>query len=124
MLGEPFAGVEFTIRALRNNGKRVIYVSNNSVRTMADYRGKLDKLTDYTIDEEDIIHPAKIVIHYLRQRNFDGLCYVIGSSNFKACLREAGFQILDGVSHRWVQTLLLVDVCFCNDSHVFTFAGV
>uniref|UniRef100_A0A182V728 4-nitrophenylphosphatase n=1 Tax=Anopheles merus TaxID=30066 RepID=A0A182V728_ANOME len=96
MLGEPFAGVELTIRALRNNGKRVIYVSNNSVRTMADYRGKLDKLTDYTIDEEDIIHPAKIVIHYLRQRNFDGLCYVIGSSNFKACLREAGFQILDG----------------------------
>uniref|UniRef100_A0A182KDB4 4-nitrophenylphosphatase n=1 Tax=Anopheles christyi TaxID=43041 RepID=A0A182KDB4_9DIPT len=96
MLGDPFAGVERTLRALRTNGKRVIYVSNNSVRTMEDYRGKLDKLTDYTVDEEDIIHPAKIVIHYLRERNFDALCYVIGSANFKACLREAGFQILDG----------------------------
>uniref|UniRef100_A0A182P801 4-nitrophenylphosphatase n=1 Tax=Anopheles epiroticus TaxID=199890 RepID=A0A182P801_9DIPT len=96
MLADPFAGVESAIRALRTNGKRVIYVSNNSVRTMEDYRGKLDKLTDKTVNDDDIIHPAKIVIEYLRERNFEGLCYVIGSSNFKSYLREAGFQILDG----------------------------
>uniref|UniRef100_A0A182MG01 Uncharacterized protein n=1 Tax=Anopheles culicifacies TaxID=139723 RepID=A0A182MG01_9DIPT len=64
---------------------------------MEDYRSKLYKLTDHTVDDEDVIHPAKIVIQYLREKQIgDGLCYVIGSSNFKKCLREAGFQVLDG----------------------------
>uniref|UniRef100_A0A182W8R8 4-nitrophenylphosphatase n=1 Tax=Anopheles minimus TaxID=112268 RepID=A0A182W8R8_9DIPT len=97
LLGDPFEGVERSIRALRTNGKRVVFVSNNSVRTMEDYRAKLYKLTDHTVDDEDIIHPAKIVVQYLRERKIgDGLCYVIGSSNFKNCLREAGVQVLDG----------------------------
>ncbi|XP_049301608.1 uncharacterized protein LOC125775136 [Anopheles funestus] len=97
LLGEPFDGVERSIRALRTNGKRVVFVSNNSVRTMEDYRAKLYKLTDHTVDDEDVIHPAKIVIQYLRERKFDdALCYVIGSTNFKNCLREAGIQIIDG----------------------------
>uniref|UniRef100_A0A182NP27 4-nitrophenylphosphatase n=1 Tax=Anopheles dirus TaxID=7168 RepID=A0A182NP27_9DIPT len=96
MLSEPFAGVDRSVRALRTNGKRVVFVSNNSVRTMQDYREKLFKITDHTVDDDDILHPAKVVIEYLRERKFDALCYVIGSANFKACLREAGFQVLDG----------------------------
>ncbi|XP_053666079.1 uncharacterized protein LOC128715223 [Anopheles marshallii] len=97
LLSDPFEGVERSIRALRTNGKRVVFVSNNSVRTMADYRAKLEKLTDHTLDDEDVIHPAKVVIQYLRARKFDdALCYVIGSTNFKNCLREAGIQLLDG----------------------------
>ncbi|XP_053675487.1 uncharacterized protein LOC128725745 [Anopheles nili] len=95
-LRDLFPGAEKAIRALRTNGKRVVFVSNNSVRTMDDYRTKVNKLTDHTVDDSDIIHPAKIVIEYLRERKFDALCYVIGSSNFKSCLREAGFQVLDG----------------------------
>uniref|UniRef100_A0A182Y6A7 Uncharacterized protein n=2 Tax=Anopheles stephensi TaxID=30069 RepID=A0A182Y6A7_ANOST len=96
LLGNPFDGVERAVRALRTNGKRVIFVSNNSVRPMEDYRAKLDKLTDHTVDDDDIIHPAKIVIQYLREIKFDALCYVIGSTNFKNYLKEAGFQVLDG----------------------------
>ncbi|XP_035784377.1 phosphoglycolate phosphatase 2-like [Anopheles albimanus] len=96
MLRDPYPGVGQAIQALRASGKRVVYVSNNSVRTMADYRGKLEQLTNGELDERDIIHPAKVIIEYLQWRKFEGLCYVIGSSNFKSCLREAGFQVLDG----------------------------
>ncbi|XP_049546060.1 uncharacterized protein LOC125957419 [Anopheles darlingi] len=91
-----FPGGELSIRALRNNGKRVIYVSNNSVRTMEDYRNKLGRLTDYTLDEDDVVHPARTIVEYLRWRKFDALCYVIGSTNFKNYIREAGFRIIDG----------------------------
>ncbi|XP_053673797.1 uncharacterized protein LOC128724058 [Anopheles nili] len=96
LLGDVFPGVEKAIQALRTIGKRVVFVSNNSSRTMDDYRAKVIKLTDHTVEDGDIIHPAKIVIEYLREQKFDALCYVIGSSNFKSCLREAGFQVLDG----------------------------
>uniref|UniRef100_A0A182QHD5 4-nitrophenylphosphatase n=1 Tax=Anopheles farauti TaxID=69004 RepID=A0A182QHD5_9DIPT len=96
MLAKPFAGVDRSVRALRTNGKRVVFVSNNSVRSMEDYREKVLTITDHTVDDDDILHPAKLVIEYLREIKFDALCYVIGSANFKACLREAGFQVLDG----------------------------
>lgn len=99
-LKDIFPGGERTIRALRNEGKRVIYVSNNSVRTMEDYRNRLGRLTDYTLDEDDVVHPARTIIEYLRSRKFDALCYVIGSTNFKNCLRDAGFHIMEGVSVR------------------------
>uniref|UniRef100_A0AAG5DII4 4-nitrophenylphosphatase n=1 Tax=Anopheles atroparvus TaxID=41427 RepID=A0AAG5DII4_ANOAO len=96
MLKDPYEGVAESIKELRNNGKKLVFVSNNSVRTMDDYRAKLEKVTDYTVEEEDIVHPAKVVIAYLKERGFDSLCYVIGSKHFKKCLRDAGIQVLDG----------------------------
>lgn len=96
LLRDPFEGADMTIRELRKAGKKIAFVSNNSVRTMDDYKAKLDKLTDFTVAEEDIVHPAKVVIAYLKERGFDSLCYVIGSKHFKKCLRDAGFQVLDG----------------------------
>ena len=88
--------VQFALRALRNSGKRVSYVSNNSVK---DYRAKLEGLADHAVTDDDITYPAKTIVWYLREIKFDALCYNIGSANFKDCLRQAGFQILDGVSH-------------------------
>ncbi|XP_049541846.1 uncharacterized protein LOC125955054 [Anopheles darlingi] len=108
MLRDPYPGVGLAIRTLRNNGKRVVYVSNNSVRTMADYRGKLEQLTEGALDERDIIHPAKVIIEFLQWRKFEGLCYVIGSSNFKSCLREAGFQVLDGPNEPVTESIAVV----------------
>ncbi|XP_058123562.1 uncharacterized protein LOC131294736 [Anopheles ziemanni] len=96
LLQGPFQGVDVSIRELRKAGKKIAFVSNNSVRAMDDYKGKLDKLTDFTVTEEDIVHPAKVVIAFLKERGFDSLCYVIGSKHFKKCLRDAGFQVLDG----------------------------
>uniref|UniRef100_A0A182PWC7 4-nitrophenylphosphatase n=1 Tax=Anopheles epiroticus TaxID=199890 RepID=A0A182PWC7_9DIPT len=93
---ELFAGVESTIRALQTNGKRVIFVSNNSVRSMDEYRSKLAVLNDGPRKDDDIMHPVKAIVAYLRDIEFAGLCYVIGSANFKDSLRSAGFQILDG----------------------------
>uniref|UniRef100_A0A1S4H2M3 4-nitrophenylphosphatase n=1 Tax=Anopheles gambiae TaxID=7165 RepID=A0A1S4H2M3_ANOGA len=87
--------VQFALRALRNSGKRVLYVSNNSVRTMKDSRAKLEGLADHAVTEDDITYPAKTISWFLREIKFDALCYNIGSANFKDCLR-AGFQILDG----------------------------
>ncbi|XP_052861019.1 uncharacterized protein LOC128268056 [Anopheles cruzii] len=97
LLSESFSGVDQAIRALRTSEKKILFVSNNSVRTMEDYRKKLDKLTDYTVTDDDIIHPGKLIIEYLRERKFgQALCYVIGSANLKKDLREAGFNIIDG----------------------------
>ncbi|XP_058053645.1 uncharacterized protein LOC131205533 [Anopheles bellator] len=96
-LGDSFSGVDRAIRALRASEKKILFVSNNSVRTMEDYRKKLGKLTDFTVTDDDIIHPGKLIIQYLRDKKFgQALCYVIGSANLKKDLREAGFNIIDG----------------------------
>ena len=54
--------VQFALRALRNSGKRVLYVSNNSVRTMKDYRAKLEGLADHAVTDDDITYPAKTIV--------------------------------------------------------------
>nr|XP_040231210.2 uncharacterized protein LOC120954928 [Anopheles coluzzii] len=63
---------------------------------MKDYRAKLEGLADHAVTDDDITYPAKTIVWYLREIKFDALCYNIGSANFKDCLRQAGFQILDG----------------------------
>uniref|UniRef100_A0A8W7PCE7 Uncharacterized protein n=1 Tax=Anopheles coluzzii TaxID=1518534 RepID=A0A8W7PCE7_ANOCL len=63
---------------------------------MKDYRAKLERLADHAVADDDITYPPKTIVWYLREIKFDALCYNIGSANFKDCLRQAGFQILDG----------------------------
>lgn len=50
------------------------------------------------VTPEQLWHPAKTMVHYLRSIQFDGLIYIIATANFKAHLTEAGFQLIDGVS--------------------------
>lgn len=81
--------------ALERNGKHLTFVTNNSVRTVDQCIRRFAKI-GMQVQPEQIWHPAQSIINYLRGINFQGLIYIIASPPFKAVLREAGFQLLDG----------------------------
>ncbi|XP_050075512.1 uncharacterized protein LOC126562947 [Anopheles maculipalpis] len=92
---EPIEGANVALELTREHGKCVKFITNNSVRPFASYRQQLLGL-GYNAEEADIIHPARSIVHYLRARKFDGLIYCLGTENFKATLRQAGFELIDG----------------------------
>ncbi|BFG01515.1 pyridoxal phosphate phosphatase [Drosophila madeirensis] len=81
--------------ALQRAGKDVVFVTNNSVRTVEQCVRRFEKLGLHVAPQQ-VWHPAQSIVLYLRDIQFEGLIYIIASAPFKAVLREAGYQLLDG----------------------------
>lgn len=91
----PGAGDGFN--ALKLGGKKVSFVTNNSVRSPKDYVDKF-KSAGVDFDAEDLVHPLKSIIDYLNITNFEGRIYCIANELFKNSIKEAGFDVIDDVS--------------------------
>uniref|UniRef100_A0A1L8DZM7 Putative phosphoglycolate/pyridoxal phosphate phosphatase family n=1 Tax=Nyssomyia neivai TaxID=330878 RepID=A0A1L8DZM7_9DIPT len=76
-------------------GKRVVYVSNNSIRPDSGYETRISGIGAH-YRQENIVHPIHSIIHYLRMNKFQGLAYYVGTNHTKNLLIEAGFNIVDG----------------------------
>lgn len=100
----PIEGVGRAIGVLKDAGKKVVYVSNNSVRTLENYKEQVHKL-GHELAEEDLIHPAISVVRYLKSINFQGLIYAICAEPFLKLLKEAGFEVITGVSQLFEFTM-------------------
>lgn len=85
------------LQLLKARGKRLAFISNNGMRTMDEYRQKFHELG---VDEQDqdIVHPALTTVKYLKSVGMQDAVYCIATEVFKDYLRNAGFQVLDGVS--------------------------
>lgn len=94
----PIEGTGQAIGAIKAAGKRVVYVSNNSVRPLENYQEQIQKL-GHEVTEEDLVHPAVSIVRYLKSIDFNGLIYAIGSNAFLKTLRDAGYDVLNGVSY-------------------------
>lgn len=97
-------GVPEAIKLLEENGKRLCYVSNNSFISKDTYREKFAGI-GVRIKEEDLVYPVLALIQYLEEIKFKGVIYCIGSNIFKDHLRNAGFEILDGVRYLHIHLL-------------------
>lgn len=84
------------LQSLIRENKQVVFVSNNSVRSLEDYK---EKITGLGIDfkESNLVHPALSIVQYLKKINFNGLSYVIGSPQFHKVIQSAGFVTISGV---------------------------
>lgn len=94
----PLTGAKEGLEVIRNHGKQLLYVSNNSFNSRSSYEEKFQSLGvpfDYT---RDLIHPATATVDYLRQINVTGPVYVIGSDAFIQVLESAGIQCFHMVS--------------------------
>ncbi|KAG4078050.1 hypothetical protein HA402_002101 [Bradysia odoriphaga] len=92
---KPIEGAGEGITSLQENGKRVIFISNNSVRPHEKYVEKF-KEGNINASMDDVLHPSIACVCYLRKINFKGLIYCIGSAEFKKKLKEAGYEYIDG----------------------------
>lgn len=95
-LNEPIGGADRAIRALKNAGKRIVFVSNNGAKSLQSYQEQIAGL-GHSASEDDIVCPAISVVRYLQSINFQGLIFAICSNTFMSILRKAGYEVISGV---------------------------
>jgi NagD protein len=89
----PTAGE--TIVALRRQGRRVLFLSNNPTHTRAAYSERLTRLGLPT-PPEDVLTSAVILVDFLKRTLADGArLFVIGEAALETTLREAGYELVD-----------------------------
>lgn len=80
------------LQALPN--KRVVFVTNNAVRSDDAYLAEFRR-ENISATMADVMHPAIAMVDYLQQTGFDGLIYVIGSTNLRRYLQAAGHRLVE-----------------------------
>ena len=85
------------INALYKLGKKVLFVSNNATKTLAQYTEKFTKMS-IPVEEYQINHSALATARYMKN-NLEPKkkVYVVGTPGLVATLREhSGFEVIDG----------------------------
>jgi len=92
---EAIPGSPDIIQRLRQLGKRVFYVTNNSTKHRREYKTKVDKL-GFGGELEEIIGTAYLAAAYLEEVGFDKskLVYVVGSTGITQELDDVGIKYL------------------------------
>ncbi|MBI4279064.1 MAG: HAD-IIA family hydrolase [Armatimonadetes bacterium] len=99
-------GAREVIAAVRGRGARVVFLSNNPLRTRAQYAGKLTSLGIAT-RPEDVINSSCVLVEYLQRRAPGRALFVVGEDSVKGELRAAGFRFSETP-----QEIDLVVACF------------
>ncbi|XP_073833191.1 uncharacterized protein isoform X2 [Musca autumnalis] len=84
--GIPIPRVFEALQCLKDNGKIVKFVSNNSVRSDAEYKENISKYGITNFEEEDIIHPVKSMIWYIKRTNPSATVFLL--------ISKAGIELL------------------------------
>lgn len=115
---------------LQRRGKRLTFVTNNSISSVAEHLHKFGEqaqlhvakvcpryegLVDYSIaldPQEQIVHPAQAVCDHLKAIGFGGLIYCLATPPFKQLLRDAGFRLSQEVSCPASELLTEIQLAF------------
>ncbi|VDN98291.1 unnamed protein product [Rodentolepis nana] len=82
--------IEF-IRYLKESGRNVLLVTNNSTRSVEDYLAKCKKLS-LPLELSEIVCTANITANYLARQGIKGPIYVVGQSGIANELDKAGIE--------------------------------
>lgn len=88
---------DFTIELLetiKNTGRRYLFMTNNSSKSVADYIKKLEKL-GITATREDFITSSQATAYYLKENYPDHRLYVCGTKSLKKELETEGFTVTE-----------------------------
>jgi len=85
-------GAARTVEALRADGRRTIFLSNNPTRTREQYAAKLTHLGIPT-PKDDIVTSSFVLVRWLQQAAPGARLYVVGEEPLERDLREAGFLL-------------------------------
>jgi HAD superfamily hydrolase (TIGR01450 family) len=94
-------GADRTITALRDDGRRVVFLSNKPLETRADYARKLTKLGIPT-DPEEVINSSIVLARHLATLDAGAPVFVIGEPPLIAELETHGFEVRRDHHVRWV----------------------
>jgi HAD superfamily hydrolase (TIGR01457 family) len=87
-------GTPEAITELRRRSVRIVYCTNNSRSTVAQYRAKLARLSIETSDDE-ILTSATVTAEELVNRGYAGCsALVFGGDGIRQALKEAGIEVI------------------------------
>ncbi|KAF7701022.1 pyridoxal phosphate phosphatase [Silurus meridionalis] len=90
------AGAPEVVRALKQHGKRVFFVTNNCTRPRQSYVQKFARLGFADIGEQEIFSSAYCSAAYLRDVvTFSGKVFAIGCPGVHEELRDAGIAVVE-----------------------------
>jgi NagD protein len=87
-------GADGVIRLLRENKRKVVFLSNKPIQTREDYASKLTQLGIPTQPEE-VINSTFVMTNYLKKISPQARLFVVGETPFIEELKRAGFKITD-----------------------------
>jgi HAD superfamily hydrolase (TIGR01457 family) len=87
-------GADRVIRLLRENGKKVVFLSNKPLQTKEDYASKLTHLGVLTQPDE-VVNSTLVMINYLRKNAPKAKVFVVGEIPFVEEVRRAGFTVTE-----------------------------
>lgn len=91
---EPIPGAIEKVRDLRERGVRVVFCTNNSRPTIAEYVAKLGKM-GLDVAPDDIVTSSVVTGEVLGQSNTGGTAMVIGGAGVSEALEGAGIEVVD-----------------------------
>ena len=87
-------GADRVIRLLRENKRKVAFLSNKPIQTRDDYAAKLTRLGIPTQPDE-VINSTLVMINYLKKNASNARLFVVGEIPFVDELKRAGFIIAE-----------------------------
>jgi arabinose operon protein AraL len=94
-------GADEAIRALRDDGRRVAFLSNKPLQTRAEYALKLTRL-GIPAGPDDVINSSLVLARHLRGLDPGAPVYVIGEPPMLGEMRAHGFEVREDAHVRWV----------------------
>ncbi|MGH9168984.1 MAG: HAD-IIA family hydrolase, partial [Acidimicrobiia bacterium] len=93
----PVPAAPRAVLALREAGKRIVFLTNNSARTPEQVAEKLRGL-GIQAEPEEVVTSAHATADWIARQAPDGdaTAFVIGQDGIRAALGEAGVKVLDG----------------------------
>ena len=84
------------LSTIRSTGRRYLFMTNNSSKSVEDYIKKLDKL-GIAATREDFITSSQATAYYLKENYPNHRLYVCGTESLKEELRREGFVVTDNL---------------------------
>lgn len=84
------------LATIKTKGKRYLFMTNNSSKSVADYVKKLEEL-GIEATEDDFITSSQATAYYLKQHHVNDRLYVCGTNSLKEELKKHGFIITEAL---------------------------
>jgi len=85
------------LRAIRESGRKYLFMTNNSSKSVEDYIKKLGKL-GIAAEREDFITSSQATAYYLKEYHPGKVLYVCGTESLKRELEREGFEVTSDIS--------------------------
>lgn len=88
-----FNGISQSIEKLRQHGKNIFFVTNNSMHARQSYINKFKKLCNFDADEKHVFAVSYVAAQYLKSiLSSKAKCYVIGNKGMEIELQDANIE--------------------------------